>query len=141
MQDTDYILCFKPMTNEANDDKRAYKGPDGLWKLHQSDRIDWRLWSNTGFGRRIESELQLGKGFSTEVTDFGDSIVLKVSYHNLATGVDVAKTFSILFDDPKGAGRIMASSTKWRTYSNYSQVVSYVRGIASDLVTRSNLKA
>lgn len=88
---------------------------------------DWRVWSGSGFGKRLQSALPAGRGYSFEVTDMGRYVSARASYHSSSTGKSVAKTFIISFDDPKlGDGVIFATSTKWRTFSNVDQAASYI---------------
>lgn len=99
------------------------KGPGGY-----INRYDWRVWNGSGFGQRISASLNnMGKGYSAEVSDFGQYVVIRASYHNTATGKGVHKTFAVVFDNPKiGDGKVFNTSTKWRTISNVDQAASYI---------------
>lgn len=89
---------------------------------------DWRLWTNAGFGRRLQGNLRGGDGYSYEVTDFGQYVSVRAAFHNLATGKSVSKTFVIAFDDVKvGDGKVFATSTKWRTISSLDQAANYIK--------------
>lgn len=101
----------------------ALTGPGG-----QTGMTDWRVWNGTGFGQRLQSQLgNMGKGYSAEVTDFGQYIAVRASYHNAVTGKSICKTYVVAFDHPdKGDGRVMVTSQKWRTISSYDQAASYI---------------
>lgn len=98
-------------------------GPNGMPNLY-----DWRLYSGSGYGRQLQAFLSGGNGYSYEVTDMGQYVVVRGTYHNLATGKTTSKTFVIVFDDPKtGDGKIFATSTKWRTVSSINQAANYIK--------------
>jgi hypothetical protein len=124
------VLVPDSAINESHDGRRGV-GDSGDSRYYVKDYFDWRTWSSAGFGQSIASSLvSLGKGYSAEVTDMGDSCAIRVSYHNTGNGKGVERTFIILFSDPKkGDGRIMITSTKWRTFSSYTQVASYISGV------------
>lgn len=101
----------------------ADQGPNGM-----IDRYDWRLWTGSGYGRRLQSYLSGGGGYSYEVTDMGQYVVVRASFHNLGTGKTVSKTFVIVFENPRiGDGKVFATSTKWRTVSNVDQAANYIK--------------
>ncbi len=115
---------FDPRTVGKKRPSAALTGPDGGF----TSRTDWRAWSSAGFGQRLQSSLSsLGKGYSAEVTDLGQFVAVRVSYHNAVTGKGVNKTYVVVFDDiNKGDGRVMVTSQKWRTISSYDQAASYI---------------
>ena len=126
------VLYFSQQVNETVDprvlgknrpESAALTGPGG-----KTSRTDWRVWNATGFGQRLQSSLtSLGKGYSAEVSDMGQYIAVRVSYHNVVTGKGVSKTYIIVFDDPdRGDGRVMVTSQKWRSISSYDQAASYI---------------
>lgn len=126
------VLYFSEPINEIFDPRTVGKkgpqsaaltGPGG-----QTSLTDWRAWSSAGFGQRLQSSLSnLGKGYSAEVTDMGQFIAVRASYHNTVTGKGVNKTYIIVFDHiDKGDGRVMVTSQKWRTISSYDQAASYI---------------
>lgn len=107
----------------SNTHGAADQGPGGM-----INRYDWRVWSGSGYGKRLQAALGGGNGYAFEVTDMGQYVSVRATYHNSATGKTVSKTFIIVFDDPKfGDGRIFATSTKWRTISSLDQAASYIR--------------
>lgn len=91
-------------------------------------RYDWKVWSGSGFGKRIASALN-GREIQCEVTDLGRYVVIKAQRHNSATGKSESKTFCVVFDDLSGAGTIWATSTKFRTIGSVDQAISYIRGV------------
>ena len=98
-------------------------GPGGM-----IDAYDWRLYNGAGFGRRLQSMLGGGNGYSYEVTDMGKYVSVRGTYHNLAKGTSRSKVFIVAFDNPKvGDGKVFATSTKWRTISNVEQAASYIK--------------
>lgn len=98
-------------------------GPGGM-----IDAYDWRLYNGAGFGRRLQSMLGGGNGYTYEVTDMGKYVSVRGTYHNLAKGTSKSKVFIVAFDNPKvGDGKVFATSTKWRTISNVEQAASYIK--------------
>ena len=115
---------FDPRTMGKNKSHSAAPtGPGGRY-----DWKDWRVWNSTGFGNRLQSMLSsLGRGFSVEVTDMGQFVAVRASFHHPSTGKGVSKTYIVVFDNPnKGDGRVFASSNKWRTISCIDQAASYI---------------
>ena len=109
-------------------------GPKGVINAY-----DWRVWSNAGFGRMLRNSLPSGAGYWSEVLDCGKYLSVKVGYSSVATGKSVSKTFLIVFDDPRqGDGTIYATSTRWRTISNYSQAASYIGSVIKNLSGRAD---
>lgn len=137
MNDATYIKIVHPIT-EADDGRvqgrkgytgMADQGPGGM-----IGRQDWRLFSGSGYGRRLQSSLPGGNGYSYDVTDMGKYVVVRGTGHNLATGKTVSKTFVIVFEDPKyGDATVFATSTKWRTVSTVDQAASYIRSTIQSL--------
>lgn len=128
--DTTYII-IKQQINESDGRIQGRSGATGASDFGpggQPNRYDWRLWTASGYGRRLQSYLQGGNGYSYEVTDMGKYVVVHATFHNLATGKTVSKTFVIAFDNPKiGDGKVFATSTKWRTVSNVDQAANYIK--------------
>lgn len=128
------VLYIAQPINEIFDPRTVgKKGPraaslSGAGPGNQTSMTDWRAWSSAGFGQRLQNSLSsLGKGYSAEVTDFGQFVSVRVSYHNTVTGKGVTKTYVIVFDDiNSGDGRVMVTSQKWRTISSYDQAASYI---------------
>lgn len=135
--DITYLIITQPI-NEADDPRvlgrsgatgAANQGPGG-----QPDRYDWRVWTASGYGRRLQSYLRSGEGYSYEVTDMGQYVVVRGSFHNPATGKGVSKTFVVAFDDPKrGDGKVFATSTKWRSVSNVDQAANYIKSTVQSM--------
>lgn len=131
------LIITQPI-NEADDGRvlgrsgatgAVDKGPGG-----QPGRYDWRLWTGSGYGRRLQSSLSGGNGYSYEVTDMGKYVVVRGSFHNLGTGKTISKTFVIAFENPKiGDGKVFATSTKWRTVSNVEQAATYIKSTIQSL--------
>lgn len=143
---TDYSLLFIPAINEAREPRLGGGAMDprmnGTWAAAGADTgpggrpgaYDWRVWSNSGFGRRLQSYFSNGDGYSYEVTDFGQVVVVSAAYHNVATGKRIAKTFAIYFVDPnKGNGIVYNTSSKWRTVASVDQVKSYITSTMNSL--------
>lgn len=140
IENLETVLVPNASINEAHGDSRMGIGKTGDSRYYVKDYFDWRTWAGSGFGQSIASMLSnIGKGYNAEVTDMGDSCAIRVSYHNPANGKGVERTFIVLFADPKkGDGRIMLSSTKWRTFSNYNQVASYISGVIRGYAGETN---
>ena len=138
----DYALVFQSPVNEKTADPRlvgntmprgADQGPNGMPGVY-----DWKVWSNSGFGKRLQSYLRGGDGFSYEVSDFGRIVVVRASYHCVGTGKHIGKTFAIFFDDPnKGNGQVFSQSTRWRSISSVDQASSYINGVMNSLYSQA----
>ena len=104
-------------------------GPNGMINAY-----DWRLYSGAGFGKRLQSMLGGGNGYSYEVTDMGQYVSVRGTYYNLAKGASRSKVFIIAFENPKiGDGKIFVTSTKWRTISNVEQAAAYIKSSIQSL--------
>lgn len=127
--ETIYLQIIQQV-NEADGRVQGYSGATGAVDQGPGGVInafDWRLWNSAGFGRQLQGMLHAGGGYAFEVTDMGKYVSCRASYHNLATGKTVAKTFIMAFDNPKlGNGKVFATSTKWRTISNVNQAANYI---------------
>ena len=103
------------------------------------NKYDWRVWSSAGFGKVIQNSLPKGDGYWSEVHDCGKYVSVRAGYNSVAAGKSVAKSFVIVFDSVKsGDGKIFASSTKWRTISNYTQAASYISSVIRSLANQAN---
>lgn len=131
MNNPTVIKLIQPI-NEAIDTRLSGKaGNTGVRDYgpnNNPNAYDWRLYSGSGYGKQLQAWLSGGNGYSYEVTDMGQYVVVRGVYHNLATGKTTTKDFVIVFDDPKtGDGKIFATSTKWRTVSNLNQAANYIK--------------
>ena len=88
--------------------------------------------STNSFGATIRSMLQLGSGYSTEVSDFGEAVSIKITYSNARTAKSASQNFLVLFYD-NGQCRAKVNSTRWRTCNDIGQAASYIRSKASRL--------
>lgn len=124
------IQIVQPIT-EADGRLQGKSGASGAIDYGPGGVInawDWRLYSGSGYGKRLQAMLGGGNGYSYEITDMGQYVSVRGTYHSLATGKTTTKTFIIVFDNPKyGDGKVFATSTKWRTVSNVDQAASYIR--------------
>lgn len=99
---------------------------------------NWGLIRNTGagsstsFGMTLRSMLQLGGGYSTEVTDFGDAVSVKVTYTSPRSCKSASQNFLILFYE-NGQCRAKTNSQRWRTCNDIGQAASYIRSKSSRL--------
>lgn len=108
-------------------------GPNGI-----INRYDWRVWNGAGFGRQLLGQLGGGRGYSFEVTDMGQYVSCRASYHCVATGKTISKAFIIAFENPKvGDGKVFATSTKWRTISNVGQAANYIKSTIQALASQA----
>ena len=132
----DAILVVEPerTVTEANVDKRmagSHVDPKTGGKFVDID--DPVLYTNNSFGRQLQDMLNgIGRGYWSEVTDFGKWVSVTVGHHNVVTGRSATKTFMIVFK-PNNSGLVMSSSTKWRTISGVGQAASYIRSAVSPL--------
>lgn len=98
------------------------KGPSGI-----INKYDWRVWNGAAFGRQLQGMLRSGGGYNFEVTDMGQYVACRASYHCVSTGKSISKVFIVAFDNPKlGDGKVFATSTKWRTISTVQQAANYI---------------
>ena len=139
-QEFDTILILDNNLNEGADPRSistsitntSYYGDKYL-------QLDPFLKSPVAFGRAIQRSLNsIGDGYSCSVDDFGGSVVVKMTYTNVATARSASKTFLIRFNGKKGDGMVMSSSAKYRTISGIDQAVSYIRSASSVLVNSTN---
>lgn len=99
---------------------------------------NWGLIRNTGagsstsFGMTLRSMLQLGGGYSTEVTDFGDAVSIKVTYTSPRSCKSASQNFLILFYE-NGQCRAKTNSQRWRTCNDIGQAASYIRSKSTRL--------
>ena len=108
-------------------------GPNGI-----INKYDWRVWNGAGFGRQLLGQLGGGRGYSFEVTDMGQYVSCRASYHCVATGKTISKSFIIAFENPKiGDGKVFATSTKWRTISNVGQAANYIKSTIQALASQA----
>lgn len=134
-ENTTYLIY----TNICENDKRGMygKATTGNDVLGASiSKYDWKVWSASGFGQRLQRAFSDARQ-QVEVSDFGQQVVVRAQQHNPATGRSEAKTFCIVFDDPRGNGTIWGSSTKFRTIGSLDQAVSYIRGIINNYAAGS----
>lgn len=126
------VLYIDRPINEMFDPRTVgKKGPQGASLTGPGGKTsltDYRAWSSAGFGQRLQSSLaSLGRGYSAEVTDFGQYVSVRASYHNTVTGKTISKTYVVVFDDiNSGDGRVMVTSQKWRSISSFDQAASYI---------------
>ena len=135
----DHILYFEPQVNE---DRRL----NGTWRAQGGDqgpggqvgRYDWRVWNGAGFGKRLSSYLSNRDGYSYDVSDFGQVVVVTARYHCVGTAKGVEKTFAIFFVDPnKGNGIVYNTSTRWRSIASVDQASSYISGVMNSLSSQA----
>ena len=108
-------------------------GPNGI-----INKFDWRVWNGAGFGRQLLGQLGGGRGYSFEVTDMGQYVSCRASYHCVATGKTISKSFIIAFENPKvGDGKVFATSPKWRTISNVGQAANYIKSTIQALASQA----
>lgn len=109
-------------------------GPGGI-----INKYDWRVWNGAGFGRQLSGQLGGGRGYAYEVSDMGQYVSCRASYHSVATGKTISKTFVISFENPKvGDGKVFATSTKWRTISNVGQAANYIKSTIQALASQAD---
>lgn len=135
--------------NEEYGDSRSYTGA-GYGKTTGKTPYLWyddpKLYANNGFGRMIQNELNSWKnGYSSQVSDFGKWVVVKVTYHHHVTGRSASKTFLVVFDGgpngtDKAGGMVLSTANKWRTISGYSQAVSYIKSASTALESSTSQK-
>lgn len=140
----DAILYFDNI-NEGVDDRNYATSPRSgspkPIKGQYANYIDPKLYASWSYGRQIRNEIsQMGTGFSAEVSDFGQEVVVKVSFNDTVTGRTSSKTFLIIFTDLKGQAYIKTHSNKWRSVSGIGQATSYIKSVCSQLMSSAQQK-
>ena len=131
--------------NEGIDNRNYANSPFGGYekpiKGSYSNYIDPKFYASWSFGRQLRSILNgMGSGYSNEVTDFGQEIVVRVTHSDTVTGRSSSKTFLIIFTDKKGNAMVKNHSNKWRSVSGIDQAASYIRSISSNLQANTQQK-
>lgn len=130
------LYCTQPIAiDEAWDDKRMNAGGP----MTAGRDVKWGFIKNTQassfrYGGSLKSLLRMDTGWGVEVFDYGEEIVVRMSYSSVATGKGGSKTFLIVFDPQgKGKGVIKSSVAKVRSISDISQAASYIKNCASSI--------
>lgn len=135
-----YIYMVQPI-NEADGRIVGRSGAKGATDMGPGgiiNKFDWRVWNGAGFGRQLLGQLGGGRGYSYEVTDMGQYVSCRASFHSVATGKTISKSFIIAFDNPKlGDGKVFATSTKWRTISNVGQAANYIKSTIQAIASQA----
>ena len=133
----DIIIDMRPMVSEAvkatgSRDTRVRTGALSYGSENWGLVRNTGAGSSTSFGMTLRSMLQLGSGYSTEVTDFGDAVSVKVTYTSPRSCKSASQNFLILFFD-NGQCRAKTNSQRWRTCNDIGQASSYIRSKVSRL--------
>lgn len=93
-------------------------------------------YDNFSLGSYVRSGLEsLGRGYSTQVFDFGTDIVVYVEYFDIGTCKTAGAHFLIKILNKDGTGVVKSSSNRYRTISSIGEAVSYIssrgRGLSS----------
>lgn len=127
MEEDIYIICedsrIIPSTNNNFRDNVGFFGPG------ENIGASWAL------GTTIEQQLQsmMGRGYSMSVTDFGTEVVVKIKYNNVKTGSSASATFLIKFNLNKKSGVVKANNVRYRTFTTFSEIISYIKTRANVL--------
>ena len=105
IKEYDAILEVDYNLNDLNEgiDNRNYadkpiSAPAKAIKGNYSNYIDPKFYASWSFGRQLRSILNgMGSGYSSEVTDFGQELVARVTHNDTATGRSSSKTFLVIF--------------------------------------------
>lgn len=98
-------------------------------------------YDNFSLGSYIRSGLEnLGRGFSTQVFDFGSDIAVHIEYYDIGTCKTAGANFLIKILNKKGEGCVKSSSNRYRTISTIGEAISYIssRGKALASYTSNN---
>lgn len=138
----DAILYVDNTINEADERILAKKMISGGTKYGKGS-TDWddpRLWSAHSFGSTLRTILNgMGTGYSSEITDFGKWVTVRVTYHDQISGRSASKIFLIVFKQ-KGDGIVMSTHNRYRTISGVDQAGSYIRSTCSSLQNSTQSK-
>lgn len=103
--------------------------------------IDPKMYSSFNFGRIIRNAiLNMGPGYSAEVSDFKKWVVVRATYHNFETSRSATKTFLIVFQADNGDGIVLSTHNRYRTISGVDQASSYIRSACSTLKNSTQSK-
>lgn len=145
IKDIDTILYVVEPIIESSEADPRYNNKGGYdirvkYGKGSPDYIDPALNSQFAFGKALQNSLNnMGDGFSAEVTDFGQWIVVRVSHNNVTTGISCSKTFLVVFSS-KSKGMVFSTSNKWRTIDGYNQAATYIRSASNALKTSTQSK-
>lgn len=136
----DAILIFNNQLNEASRIKPGVNNASHRGPNNYVDVDDPAHYTSNAIGRIISQSIDnMGYGYFGEVTDFGKWVVVTVGYHSYITGRSCTKTFLVVFNNDKNySSVVMSSSTKWRTITNHSEAVTYIRAAANQLASEAN---
>lgn len=139
----DYVLIVENTINEAQTDIRNYNTGLPSVDINPVGRYigvrDPKLMVSWAFGKILQRELNnLGSNYTCQVFDCGGEVSVTVSCCEPSTGRTASKSFIIVFDSKNGNGTIKSSSTRWRSVSGISQVVTYIKSVASNLSSFTN---
>lgn len=138
----DAILYVDAPINEADERIVARKAISGTTKYDKgsTEWYDPRYWAAHSFGSTLRTLLNsMGSNYSSEITDFGKWITVKVTYHDHITGRSSSKTFLIVFKQ-KGDGIVMSTHNRYRTISGVDQAGSYIRSTCGSLQNSAQTK-
>lgn len=152
LDDYDAVLVYQPSVNESGlDDLLGAGTPDkravstSPWRVDKGAYSNYlfyndpKLYTSWAFGKQLQNALvNIGSGYSAEVSDYGKYVSARVTYSNPPTGRSASKTFLIVFNPDGKEGHVFSSSNRYRTFSGITQAASYIKSAASSLRERTN---
>lgn len=96
-------------------------------------------YDNFSLGSYVRSGLEsLGRGFSTQVFDFGSDIMIHIEYYDIGTCKTAGANFLIKILNKKGEGCVKSSSNRYRTITTIGEAISYISSRAKSLSSYTN---
>ena len=94
-------------------------------------------YDNFSLGNYVRSGLSLGNKYGVGVYDFGNAIMVEITYYDIGTCKTSGAKFLIQIGNKNGKGVVRSSSSKFRTISNIGEAISYIRSRANYLSGRT----
>lgn len=94
-------------------------------------------YDNFSLGSYVRSGLSLGSKYGVGVYDFGNAIMVEITYYDIGTCKTSGAKFLIQLGNKNGKGVVRSSSSKFRTIANVGEAISYIRSRANSLSNRT----
>ena len=141
------VLEISEPVDEARKDAKALKNKSNPWDNRIQTSVDLTGPYNyneplkymgpgtqASLGGYFRSGLQMGTGYGTVVTDFGEAVLVNITYSNAQTGRTAGQNFVVVYHrGAKYPYRVYNTSVRWRDCAGYDQAINYIRGKATAL--------
>lgn len=144
LKNIDTILVVNPAISESAYDERTQvsRSTDASPRFFMGSAQwdDPKLYTDMAFGNQLKNRLSsIGSGFGVEVTDYNKWVTVRLTYHDVVSGISTSKTFLVVFQH-KGDGIVLNTANRYRTISGVDQAASYIRSVASVLKSKAEQK-